>query len=190
MGHLRWTRRLEPVVCFPHWEPPSVNHRIAGRRMTSAAQGADGIKEANHAHRDPIICRLCQGSSDLSTSAALSLAGPLSVHLEDLRRRARKLARRAVYGPSPGFRQTSLRAMARERSLLARRHIGTSSHWRQRHHGPHPGQLRLYPRPRRKTGAAGSGQPKRLGHDRRSHVFLSPADCDRRAHAPRPAPAG
>jgi len=31
-------------------------------------------------------------------SAALSLAGPLSVHLEDLRRRARKLARRAESG--------------------------------------------------------------------------------------------
>src|SRR6516165_151795 len=35
-----------------------------------------------------------KSSSDLSTSAALSLAGPLSVHLEDLRRRARKWATR------------------------------------------------------------------------------------------------
>jgi len=39
-------------------------------------------------------------SSDLSTSAALSLAGPLSVHAEDLRRRAWKFARRAESGPS------------------------------------------------------------------------------------------
>ena len=35
-----------------------------------------------------------KSSSDLSTSAALSLAGPLSVHFEDLRRRARKWATR------------------------------------------------------------------------------------------------
>ena len=39
-----------------------------------------------------------KSNSDLSASAALSLAGPLSVHLEDLRRRARKLARRAESG--------------------------------------------------------------------------------------------
>jgi hypothetical protein len=31
----------------------------AGKRMTRAAVGADGIKEANHARRDPISGWLC-----------------------------------------------------------------------------------------------------------------------------------
>ena len=43
---------------------------------------------------DDALASRNKSSSDLSTSAALSLAGPLSVHLEDLRRRAPKWATR------------------------------------------------------------------------------------------------
>jgi hypothetical protein len=44
VGQLRRTTRLEPEVGFRRLEPPSVNHRIAGRPMTSAAEGVDGIR--------------------------------------------------------------------------------------------------------------------------------------------------
>jgi hypothetical protein len=58
LGQVRRTTRLEPEVGFRQSEPPWGKSSHAGRWMTSAAEVVDGIKEANHAHRDPIIYRL------------------------------------------------------------------------------------------------------------------------------------
>jgi tRNA-binding protein len=63
-GQVRRAIRKELEVGFPQLKPPLVHYHVAGQRMARAAEGAIGIKEAIHAHLDPIICRLCQNSRE------------------------------------------------------------------------------------------------------------------------------
>jgi hypothetical protein len=62
MGQVRRAIRKELEVGFPQLKPPLVHYHVAGQQMARAAEGATGIKEAIHAHLDPIICRFCQNS--------------------------------------------------------------------------------------------------------------------------------
>ena len=61
-GQVRRTTRLEPEVGVRQAKPPWVNHDMAGRRMTSAAEGVDGIKGQIMHTAIPSSVGFCQSS--------------------------------------------------------------------------------------------------------------------------------